>query len=132
MRRVRVLVAFLAVIATAMACSTSDSRPTSQVNSGPLAPDKMPPDAPPAPPAGAACGDGTALLSSMSTRDKLAQLLMVGVTGADDARAVVSDHHVGGIFVGSWTDKAMLTDGQLTDIANSAGPLPLAVSVDEE
>ena len=68
----------------------------------------------------------------MSTRDKLAQLLMVGVTGAADARAVVADHHVGGIMVGSWTDLSMLSDGSLADIAGSAGPLPLAVSVDEE
>jgi beta-N-acetylhexosaminidase len=68
----------------------------------------------------------------MSTRDKLAQLLMVGVTGAADARAVVAYHHVGGIFIGSWTDLSMLTDGSLADIAGSAGPLPLAVSVDEE
>ena len=35
---------------------------------------------------------------AMSTRDKLAQLLMVGVRGAADARAVVDNHHVGGIF----------------------------------
>jgi beta-N-acetylhexosaminidase len=68
----------------------------------------------------------------MSTRDKLAQLLMVGVTGAADARAVVANYHVGGIFIGSWTDLSMLTDGSLADIAGSAGPLPLAVSVDEE
>ena len=68
----------------------------------------------------------------MSTRDKLAQLLMVGVTGAADARAVVDSHHVGGIFIGSWTDLSMLSDGSLADIAASAGPLPLAVSVDEE
>ncbi|MDT5193030.1 MAG: beta-N-acetylhexosaminidase, partial [Mycobacterium sp.] len=68
----------------------------------------------------------------MSTRDKLAQLLMVGVTGAADARAVVATHHVGGIFVGSWTDLTMLSDGTIPDIAASAGPLPLAVSVDEE
>jgi beta-N-acetylhexosaminidase len=65
-------------------------------------------------------------------RDKLAQLLMVGVTGADDARAVVANQHVGGIFIGSWTDLSMLKNGSLTDIAGSAGPLPLAVSVDEE
>jgi beta-N-acetylhexosaminidase len=87
-------------------------------------------------PAGApvipACGDGSALLASMSARDKLAQLLMVGVTGAADARAVVQNQHVGGIFIGSWTDLSMLSDGSLTDIATSAGPLPLAVSVDEE
>ncbi len=67
----------------------------------------------------------------MSTRDKLAQLLMVGVTGADDARAVVANHHVGGIFIGSWTDLSMLTDNTLPELTSS-GPLPLAVSVDEE
>jgi beta-N-acetylhexosaminidase len=82
-------------------------------------------------PAAPACGDGPALLAGMSTRDKLAQLLMVGVTGTADARAVVDSHHVGGIFIGSWTDLSMLSDGSLADIA-SAGPLPLAVSVDEE
>nr|ABP42909.1 Beta-N-acetylhexosaminidase [Mycolicibacterium gilvum PYR-GCK] len=67
----------------------------------------------------------------MSTRDKLAQLLMVGVTGAADARTAAAEYHVGGIMVGSWTDLSMLTDGSLPDIAN-AGLLPLAVSVDEE
>jgi len=67
----------------------------------------------------------------MSTRDKLAQVLMVGVKNAADARNVVDSYHVGGIFIGSWTDLTMLTDGSLADYAN-AGPLPLAVSVDEE
>ena len=68
----------------------------------------------------------------MPTRDKLAQLLMVGVQGAADARAVVTTHHVGGIMVGSWTDLSMLTDGSLDGIKAAAGPLALAVSVDEE
>ena len=68
----------------------------------------------------------------MSTRDKLAQLLMVGVNDAADARAVVDGHHVGGIMIGSWTDLSMVSDGSLTDIADGRGPLPLAVSVDEE
>ena len=86
----------------------------------------------PAAPPPAACGDGPALLAAMSTRDKLAQLLMVGVRNAADARAVVADYHVGGIFIGSWTDLSMLSDGSLADIAGSAAPLPLAVSVDEE
>jgi beta-N-acetylhexosaminidase len=88
--------------------------------------------APPAPaaspPAGGACADLTAL----PTRDKLAQLLMVGVRDADDARAVVTNHHVGGIFIGSWTDLSLLTDGSLTEVSGHATPLPLAVSVDEE
>jgi beta-N-acetylhexosaminidase len=68
----------------------------------------------------------------MSPRDKLAQLLMVGVTDAADARAVVTNQHVGGIFIASWTDLSMLTDGSLAEIARAAGPLHLAVSVDEE
>jgi beta-N-acetylhexosaminidase len=74
-------------------------------------------------------------VSALSTRDKLAQLVMVGVRDAGDARAVVADHHVGGIFIGSWTDLALLTDGSLKEIKASqapSGPLPLAVSVDEE
>lgn len=70
-------------------------------------------------------------LVCLSTRDRLAQLLMVGVKDADDARALVRDHHVGGIFVGSWTKKEMLTDGSLHDVV-TAGPIPAAVSIDEE
>jgi beta-N-acetylhexosaminidase len=85
----------------------------------------------PAAPAPPACGAGSALLASMSTRDKLAQLLMVGVRNAADARAVVNTYHVGGIMIGSWTDLSMLTDGSLGEMAD-LGPLPLAVSVDEE
>lgn len=81
----------------------------------------------PAAPVAPFCGD----VSALSTRDKLAQLLMVGVRDAADARAVVSDYRVGGIMIGSWTDLSMLTDGTLADIGN-IGPLPLAVSVDEE
>lgn len=89
----------------------------------------QPPAAKPIPPA---CGDPAAVVTSMSVHDKLAQLLMVGVRDADDARSVISDHHVGGIFIGSKTNLSMLTDGSLSDIARKAGPLPLAVSVDEE
>ncbi|MGH3522195.1 MAG: glycoside hydrolase family 3 N-terminal domain-containing protein, partial [Mycobacterium sp.] len=61
----------------------------------------------------------------------LAQLLMVGVRNADDATAVVKNHHVGGIFVGSWTDLSMLTDGTMQGLGASTA-LPLAISVDEE
>ncbi|MBE1552286.1 serine/threonine protein kinase, partial [Mycobacterium sp. OAS707] len=78
-----------------------------------------------------ACGDGPALLASMTTRDKLAQLLMVGVTGAADAKAVADGEHVGGILITGSTDLSMLSDGTIADIADK-GPLPLAVSVDEE
>src|SRR6202035_4939561 len=62
----------------------------------------------------------------------LAQLLMVGVNSAADTRQVVAGEQVGGIFITSWTDLTMLRDGELAAIARSAGPLGLAVSVDEE
>lgn len=81
-----------------------------------------------APPVDPACEQ----LAALPIRDKLAQLVMVGVRDAADARAVVTDHHVGGIFIGSWTDLAILTDGSIQEIAGTDGLLPLAVSVDEE
>ncbi|MBV9089418.1 MAG: glycoside hydrolase family 3 protein [Mycobacteriaceae bacterium] len=124
MRFARRIVAVLALPALTLACLPAAGRPAATHRPSPAAS----PRAVNQP----ACGDPTATLASMSTRDKLAQLLMVGVTGAADARAVVADQHVGGIFIGGWTDLSMLTNGSLTDIAGSAGPLSLAVSVDEE
>ncbi|MCW2590825.1 MAG: beta-glucosidase-like glycosyl hydrolase [Mycobacterium sp.] len=90
------------------------------------------PTAGPLPPAPPACGEGQDMLAAMSLRDKLAQLVMVGVKGPADARKVVTDHHVGGIFIGSWTDLSILSDGTLPQLSDAGGPLPLAVSVDEE
>ena len=113
----RTLAAFAAASALIAACAHHDARPPSSTS-------VSKPVAAPAPPA---CGD----LTKLSVRDKLAQLLMVGVKNADDARAVVNNHHVGGIFIGSWTDLSIFK-GPLADIAGKAGPLPLAVSVDEE
>jgi beta-N-acetylhexosaminidase len=127
----RALLALAAMSGLLLACSSPAQTPAPST-SGPsptMAATVAP--APAADPAAPACGDGPALLASMTTRDKLAQLLMVGVTGAADARAVVENHHVGGIFIGSWTDLSMLSDGTLAGIAET-GPLPLAVSVDEE
>lgn len=78
------------------------------------------------------CADPPDVPAKMPTlRDKLAQLLMVGVRDAADARNVVTQFHVGGILIGSDTDLSMLP-GPLGEIANAAGPLPLAVGVDEE
>jgi beta-N-acetylhexosaminidase len=81
---------------------------------------------------GAAVAPLCGQLAALPIRDKLAQLVMVGVRDAADARAVVTDHHVGGIFIGSWTELSLLTDGSLKEIAGTDGLLPLAVSVDEE
>ncbi|MCF6389354.1 glycoside hydrolase family 3 protein [Mycobacterium sp. MBM] len=89
------------------------------------------PQAPAAPAPPDPC-DPVALAADLPLRDKLAQLLMVGVNDADDARSVVTNHHVGGIFVASWTDMTMLQDGTMPELQGISGPLPLAVSVDEE
>ena len=111
----------VAVLASALAfvsgCAHHAARPPASTSVS------KPAAAPPPP----ACGDVTTL----PVRDKLAQLLMVGVKNADDARSVVNGYHVGGIFIGSWTDLSIFK-GPLADIAAKAGPLPLAVSVDEE
>ncbi|MGI9163604.1 MAG: glycoside hydrolase family 3 N-terminal domain-containing protein [Mycobacterium sp.] len=112
--------------APATRTQSSSSDQVSSAQSGAATPMAGPIQAPAAP-AKPFCGDLTAL----STRDKLAQLLMVGVRNAADARSVVSNSHVGGIMIGSWTDLSMLTDGTLAGISD-LGPLPLAVSVDEE
>jgi beta-N-acetylhexosaminidase len=77
------------------------------------------------------CADPPAVPAALSTRDKLAQLLMVGVRNADEARTVVNDSHVGGIIIGGWTDLSIFKGG-LAEVAGKAGPLPLAVGVDEE
>jgi beta-N-acetylhexosaminidase len=120
----RVIGVLAAMTGLLLACSTTTEKPDASP-----APSNTSRDNPlPAAPAPPACGD---VLASMSVRDKLAQLLMVGVTGADDARAVVDNQHVGGIMIGSWTDLSMM-GAPLAGIADSANPLPLAVSVDEE
>jgi beta-N-acetylhexosaminidase len=118
----RVLAVFAAVTALIAGCGHSSQRP----NSAPATS-----SAKPVPPAKPACGDPAAILSSMSPRDKLAQLLMVGVRSGDDAQAVVANNHVGGIFIGSWTDLSMLTNGMVKNLSASTS-LPVAVSVDEE
>ncbi|OBF89337.1 beta-glucosidase [Mycobacterium sp. 852002-51152_SCH6134967] len=128
----RALCALVAAPVLLVACSPAAQEAAPSPTSAPITKAATAVPAAPAAPAAPACGAGESLLSSMSTRDKLAQLLMVGVSNAGDARAVVDNHHVGGIFVGSWTDLSMLSDGSLAAIAGSATPLPLAVSVDEE
>jgi len=119
----RVLAVFVAVTALMVGCSHTSERPKSAPASSS--------SAKAIPPAKPACGDPAAILAAMSTRDKLAQLLMVGVRNGDDAKAVVTDHHVGGIFIGSWTDLSMLTNGMVKTLSASTA-LPVAISVDEE
>lgn len=73
---------------------------------------------------------GTDFLAKLSMREKVGQLLMVGVRDAADARRAVQQG-VGGVFIGSWTDRAVFSDGTLQAVAK-AGKVPAMVSVDEE
>jgi beta-N-acetylhexosaminidase len=122
----RLLGVLAAMTGLLLGCSHAPEKPAASQSSSPT---NTSLDHPlPGAPAPQACGD---VLKAMSLRDKLAQLLMVGVANADDARTVVDTYHVGGIFVGNFTDLSMM-GAPLADIAASAGPLPLAVSTDEE
>lgn len=77
----------------------------------------------------ATCGDE--LLARLTLRQKLAQLLNVGVTGAADAQAIVESEQIGGIFIGSWTDASMLSERLVPQVAAQSA-LPLMVTIDEE
>ncbi|WP_406267818.1 glycoside hydrolase family 3 N-terminal domain-containing protein [Nocardia sp. NBC_00881] len=70
-------------------------------------------------------------LAQFTTREKLAQLLTVGVTGGADATDVVRTEQVGGIFVGGWTDQALLGSGEIAQVKQAA-KVPLMVTIDEE
>ncbi|MBX5485376.1 MAG: glycoside hydrolase family 3 protein [Mycolicibacterium hassiacum] len=132
MAKSRALCALVALSGLVLACSPATEEAMSVSGVLTKAAGHAPQAPAPAVPAAPACGQGRALLAELSTRDKLAQLLMVGVANEADARAVVNNHHVGGVMIGSWTDLSMVSSGALAEIASSATPLPLAVSVDEE
>ncbi|NUK82732.1 glycoside hydrolase family 3 protein, partial [Streptomyces lunaelactis] len=74
---------------------------------------------------------GSDFLASLTGRQKLAQLLNVGVTGTADAVDVVRSEQIGGIFIGSWTDESMLAAKQVPQV-EAVAKVPLMVSFDEE
>ncbi|BDD80629.1 hypothetical protein TPB0596_03920 [Tsukamurella pulmonis] len=73
---------------------------------------------------------GADFLAKLSVREKIGQLLMVGVKDAADARRAVQQG-AGGVFIGSWTDRSVFSGGTLQSVAK-AGKVPAMVSVDEE
>lgn len=77
-------------------------------------------------------GCGATELKSMSLREKLGQSIVVGVTGTADARSLVAAEPVGGIFIGSWTDKSIITDPANLASVQSLSDVPLMVTVDQE
>ncbi|MEN4449221.1 glycoside hydrolase family 3 N-terminal domain-containing protein [Mycobacterium sp. SM3041] len=119
-----VLASAAAVIVVALIVAAVLSKPR-PVDAPPPAPNQPTAAPPPAP-----CRLDT-VVTALSVRQKLAQLLMVGVKNLADAEAVVRQQEVGGIFITSWTDHSML-GAPLTALAQEPRPLPIAVSVDEE
>lgn len=72
-----------------------------------------------------------AFVGTLSERQRLAQLLTVGVTGTADAVDIMQREQVGGIFIGSWTDSSTLGNREVPQIADAA-PVPPMVTIDEE
>lgn len=121
---VSVLALGLGLGVVGLAVRSPDGTPASQgISPGP-APAPVPTEAPRCTPE-----EGVAALPQ---RQRLAQLLMVGVdaSGPGEALAVVTDDQVGGIFLGG-SATALLTDGALAQV-QAASTIPLAVAVDDE
>jgi beta-N-acetylhexosaminidase len=72
------------------------------------------------------------MVAALSTRDRLAQRLMVGVDASDPggAATIVKESQVGGVFLGG-NETALLQDDRMQALQDAART-PLAVAVDEE
>ncbi|WP_072804884.1 glycoside hydrolase family 3 N-terminal domain-containing protein [Rhodococcoides yunnanense] len=70
-------------------------------------------------------------VGTLTERQRLAQLLTVGVTGTADAVDIMEREQVGGIFIGSWTDSSTLANGEVPQI-DEAAQVPPMVTIDEE
>ncbi|HLS76457.1 MAG TPA: glycoside hydrolase family 3 N-terminal domain-containing protein [Nocardia sp.] len=124
-----VLLALCAAVTTA--CSGGTTSSTSTTSAQPSATTTQAEEATTASGTPVAGDCGAQFLAGLTPRRKLAQLLTVGVTGLSDATNVVSGEGVGGIFVGSWTDPALLAGGQLAQV-QAASEVPVMVTIDEE
>ncbi|QHD87561.1 glycoside hydrolase family 3 protein [Gordonia sp. JH63] len=122
-------VAVLCAALAACASSTPDSPPPTPSYSASSLASTSSSASPTTVPVANSCGASE--LAKLSVRQKLAQLIVVGVTGAADAQQIVENEEIGGIFVGSWTDKAILTSGAAARISQNS-PIPLMVTVDQE
>ncbi|WP_299570013.1 glycoside hydrolase family 3 N-terminal domain-containing protein [uncultured Williamsia sp.] len=130
-RRPRLRTAALCLVAVAAtACSTTQPAGVESTTETPSSTASPAPSAA-APASAVASTRCTSTIAGMGLRDKLASLLVVGVTGPADALRVVRDQHVGGIFLQSSTDQSIYADGRLRSIARS-GPRPVLVTIDQE
>ncbi|WP_199430851.1 glycoside hydrolase family 3 N-terminal domain-containing protein [Qaidamihabitans albus] len=90
--------------------------------------------APTTTPPATAAGDPSceSVVADLSTREQLAQLVVVGVEGGDPTAtaALVRDERIGGIFIGG-NETALLT-GDALDQVQQAADVPVSVAVDDE
>ncbi|KZF07893.1 beta-glucosidase [Rhodococcus sp. EPR-279] len=70
-------------------------------------------------------------VDGLTERQRLAQLLTVGVTGTADAVQIMSTEQVGGLFVGSWTDESMLGNREVPQVLDASAVAPM-ITIDEE
>lgn len=80
----------------------------------------------------------TELLNSMTLKEKIGQLVLVGIEGTtmdDTSRRLLKDYHVGGIILFKDNiENAQQSVDLLNELkkANAANPVPLWLSIDEE
>lgn len=80
----------------------------------------------------------TELLNSMTVKEKIGQLVLVGIEGTimdDTSRRLLKDYHVGGIILFKDNiESAQQSVDLLNELkkANAANPVPLWLSIDEE
>ncbi|MEV0771683.1 glycoside hydrolase family 3 N-terminal domain-containing protein [Nocardia salmonicida] len=126
-----VVFAVLAAVATACSGGSSNETTPAASSSGVAAPSVAGESSAPVSATPIQSNCGADYLAKLSQREKLAQLLTVGITGSADASNVVSSEQVGGIFVGSWTDPSLL-DRAALDAVKAQAKVPLMVTIDEE
>ncbi|MEU6579701.1 glycoside hydrolase family 3 N-terminal domain-containing protein [Nocardia sp. NPDC046763] len=124
-----IVIAVTALVLSGCSSGDNSSTQSAQTSSGSPSSSSTTTAPPITAPAQQDCAAG--YLSQFTLRQKLAQLLTVGVTGEADAENVVKTEQIGGIFIGSWTDKAMLAQHQV-DAVQKASRTPLMVTIDEE
>ena len=121
--------------AVAAGCSTSspETEPLSFTTPTPLPQPTNPPITLPGTTPVVADDCAAFLAEFGSDRNKLAQLLTVGVTSQSDAETVVDEYQVGGIFLGTGTSESLITREALDAVqAKNTGPAPVMVTIDEE
>ncbi|MFE9785947.1 glycoside hydrolase family 3 N-terminal domain-containing protein [Nocardia salmonicida] len=126
-----VVFAVLAAVATACSGGSSNETTPAASSSAVAAPSAAGEPSSPASSTPIQSNCGADYLAKLSQREKLAQLLTVGITGSADASNAVSSEQVGGIFVGSWTDPSLL-DRAALDAVKAQAKVPLMVTIDEE